>query len=406
MTHALRLLAGLLLAAVPTLTRAADWPQWLGPNRNGASPETGLLASWPKEGPKVLWKEKGGDGYSSVAVADGRAVTLIQEDAEYAVAYDAVKGDRLWKAKIGPAFKNSYGNGPRSTPTIEGERIYVQSVTGNVACLNAKDGAIVWEKNILSHFGGKNITWGLAASPVIDGDLLYVVPGAEGAGVAALKKANGEVAWKVGSDKAAYASPQPVSVGGKKQVLFFNAAGLLAVDPAKGEHIWALEWPTEFDCNIATPLAIGGNVFVSSGEGVGSGLYELQPAAAKPLWRFKGNKSPLTTYWATAVHHDGHLYGIHGEFNKRLDLNCVELKSGKVKWSQKDFGKGALCLADGHLYLTTKKGDLVLVQATPEKYTEKSRVVGAVGETRAVPTIANGRMYVRDLQNVYCFSVK
>jgi len=386
---------------------AADWPHWLGPKRDGSSPETGLLTNWPPAGPKVLWKEKGGQGYSTVAVADGRAITLIQQDAEYAIAYDAVKGGELWRTKIGPFYKNSYGNGPRATPTLEGNRVYVQSVTGNVACLDAKTGEMVWEKNILKTFGAKNIQWGLSASPVIDGDLVLVIPGGEGASVAALNKKTGETVWKTGEGGAAYASPQPIRVGGDKQILFFTAAGLLAVEPTAGKELWSLPWKTEFDCNIATPLVVGNTFFVSSGEAVGCGLFELQGTMApKTLWRFEKKKSPLTTYWATAVHHEGHLYGISGEFSGTLHLNCVEVKTGKLKWSQKEFGKAALTLADGHLFITTKKGDLVLVEASPEKYNEKARVEGLLGDTRTAPTIANGRLYLRDLQNVLCLDIR
>ncbi|MFO0968604.1 MAG: PQQ-binding-like beta-propeller repeat protein [Gemmataceae bacterium] len=404
MPSLLRLAAVLCLAAP---LHAADWPHWLGPKRDGSSPETGLLTTWPKDGPKVIWKKPGGDGYSTVAVAGGKAITLVQRDAEYAVAFDAAKGNELWATKIGPGFKNMFGNGPRATPTIDGERVYVQSVTGNLACLNAKDGAVVWEKNILKLFGAKNITWGLSASPVVDGDLVYAIPGAMGAGVAAFDKKSGEVAWKSSNDKAAYASPQPITTGGMKQVLFFTGTGLLAVDAKKGEEAWSMPWETEFDCNIATPLVVGDKVFVSSGEEVGCALFKLE-GASRPteVWRFKGKKSPLTTYWATAVHRDGYLYGVSGEFNKRLDLNCVELKTGKVMWTKSDFGKAAITLADGHLFLSTKKGDLLLVEATPEKYVEKARVEGFLGENRTAPTIAEGRLYLRDKVNVYCLDIR
>ena len=180
-----------------------------------------------------------------------------------------------------------------------------------------------------------------------------------------------------------------MTVNGDKQILFFTAGGLLAVEPGRGKELWSLPWKTEFDCNIATPLVVGESVFVSSGEGVGSALFELKGTMEpKALWRFKGKESPLTNYWATAVHHDGHLYGVSGEFNKKMDLNCVDLKTGKLKWSQPDFGKAALIVADGHLFITMKKGDLVLVQATPEKYVEKARVEGLLGQNRSAPTIA------------------
>ncbi|MCI0381104.1 MAG: PQQ-like beta-propeller repeat protein [Gemmataceae bacterium] len=385
---------------------SADWPHWLGPNYNGASPETGLLTTWPTEGPKVLWKVEGGDGYSSIAVANGRAITLVQKaDGEYALALDAVKGKEMWKQKIGPFYKNSYGNGPRSTPTIEGGLVYVQSVTGPLVCLKAENGDIVWQKDLLKDFKAKNIQWGLSASPVIEGDLVLAIPGGEGAGVAAFDKKTGKTVWTTGDDKAAYASPVAVTVGGQRQIIFFTAAGLLAVSPDKGKELWRVPWTTEFDCNICTPLVISDKLFVTSGEFVGCALFQLQSSGPpKVLWESKGKKSVMTNYWANSVLHEGHLYGFHGQFDQRIDLHCVEAATGKLKWSKEDYGKGAVLLADGHLFLTTKKGDLVLARTNSEKYEEKARV-SLLGENRTVPTLAHKRLYVRDRKNIFCLDV-
>jgi outer membrane protein assembly factor BamB len=391
-----------VLAVAATSAAAADWPNWLGPNRNGSSSETGLLTTWPSTGPKVIWEAKGGDGYSSVAVADGRAITLVQRDGkEMVLALDAVKGADLWSTPIAAAYKNMYGNGPRSTPSIEGEFVYVQSVTGPLACLKVKDGKIVWQHDLLKEYGAKNISWGLAASPTIEGNLVLAVPGGKGAGVTAFDKKSGELVWKLGDDKAGYATPIGVTVGGARQLIFFTATGLLAVSPA-GKELWRVPWHTEFDCNICTPLVIGDQMFVSSGEEVGCALFKLK-ADGPPdvVWESKGEKSSMLNYWANTIVHDGYLYGISGEFSKRLDLRCVDLKTGQVKWSQDGFGKGSITLADGHLFITTKKGDLVLVRATPERYDEKGRVT-ILGENRTVGTIANKRLYLRDKEKILC----
>ena len=195
-----------LAAALPL--GAADWPNWLGPMRNGTSPETGLLTTWPATGPKVLWKVPGGDGYSSVAVAQGLAITLVQhDDAEFALALDAAQGTKRWETKVAAEYKNDYGNGPRSTPTIDGKFVYVQSPNGPLTCLDAEKGAIVWSVDLLKEFGVKNITWGLSASPVVDGNLVYAVPGAKGASVAAFHKLTGKLAWKTGDRQTRYATP-------------------------------------------------------------------------------------------------------------------------------------------------------------------------------------------------------
>ncbi len=404
----LRLLGAFVLAGIfASVALAADWPHWLGPASNGSSAETGLLTAWPETGPKVLWKAPGGDGYSSLAIADGKAYTLVQRGTEeLVVALDAVKGTELWKTPIGPAFKNQYGNGPRSTPWVEGDRVFAQSVTGPLVCLNSKTGEIVWQKHLLKDFGAKNITWGLSASPVIAGNVVLAIPGGKDAGVVAFDKTTGALVWKTGSDKAAYASPVVATIGGTKQAIFFTAFGLLGVSLDKGKELWREPWKTEFDCNIMTPLVVGGDkLFVSSGEDNGCVLFQLHSAAPpKAVWESKGDKSVMINYWANPVVHDGFLYGFAGEFSKKVHLRCVDLKDGKIRWTKENFGKGSVTLADGHLFITTKSGDLVLVRATPQAYEEKGRVT-ILGDNRTVPTLANRRLYLRDLEKIVCVDV-
>jgi outer membrane protein assembly factor BamB len=397
----------LCLDSSPSVVFAADWPQWLGPQRNGSSPETGLLTTWPQAGPKVLWKVQGGAGYSAVVVADGRAVTLVQRgDKEWCIALDAVKGMELWKREIGPFYKNNFGNGPRSTPTIDGPRVYAQSVSGPVVCLEAATGKVLWSVELLKEFGVKNLTWGLSASPLVDGNLVYAIPGAPGAGVVAFDKMTGKIAWQAGSDKAAYATPVTVLVDGKKQLVVFNAAGLVGMEAGTGKEFWRIPWVTEFDVNICTPLIMDDLMFVASGETVGSTLFQFKAGKPAVVWESKGKKDQvMTNYWANAVQLDGYLYGLSGEFDKRIDLNCVELKTGKLMWSKKDFGKGAMTLADNHLWMSTKAGDLVLIHANPKGFQEEARVREFMGDNRTVPTIANGRLYVRDLESIFCLDI-
>jgi outer membrane protein assembly factor BamB len=399
-------LSVIVVAAMPMW--AADWPNWLGPNRNGSSPETGLLTTWPKAGPKLLWKVPGGDGYSTVAVANGQAITQVQHDGtEFVLALDAVKGTKLWETKVAAEYKNSFGDGPRATPTIEGKSVYIYSPSGTLACLETEKGEIVWSVNLLKEFGGKKTTYGLSASPFIDGDLVYVLPGGKGAGVAAFNKKTGKLAWKAGDDASAYATPMAVKVGDQKQIIFFTARGLLAVTPDQGAEIWRVAWPTEYDCNICTPLLVGKDLlFVTSGEGNGCTMFKLSAAAPEVAWESKGPKSVMLNYWANAVEHNGNLYGISGEFHeKKMDVNCVDLKTGKLKWSEKGFGKAAVTLADGHLWITTKKGDLVLVKANPTKYEEVTRVKMLAEGCRTSPTIADKRLYLRDQKNIYCLDI-
>jgi outer membrane protein assembly factor BamB len=395
-----------LLSALSILTVAADWPQWMGPQRNGSSPETGLLTAWPREGPRVLWQVPGGDGYSAVVVAQGRAFTLVQRgDNEVAIALDARTGKELWKTRCGPAFHNEYGHGPRSTPAVDGTRLYVQSVNGPLLCLDVETGKIVWQRDLLQEFGAENIDWGMSASPLIEDNLVLAIPGGRGAGVAAIAKDTGKLVWKTGDDRAAYASPVALNVGGQRQVIFFTASGLLTVRSDTGKELWRVAWTTEDDCNICTPLVVGEQLFVSCAVNVGCALFQLK-GSEKPttVWESKGPKSVMKSYWATAVAHNGHLYGLSGEANGVINLHCVELATGKLVWAKERFGKGSVTLADGHLFITTKTGDLILAAATPRGYEEKARVK-LLGDNRTVPTIANKKLYLRDRRQILCLDI-
>jgi len=398
-----------IVLAVVLPLGAADWPNWLGPLKNGASPETGLLTTWPKSGPKVLWKVPGGVGFSTVAIAQGRAITQVQHDgAEHVLALDAVKGDKLWETKIAPEYKNSYGDGPRATPTIEGKFVYVHSPSGPLACLEVDTGKIVWSIDLLKDFGGKKLTWGLAASPLVDGDLVFALPGAKGAAVAAINKATGKTVWKGGGDaQAGYSTPMPVTVGGQKQIIFFNADGLFAMTPDTGKELWRVKWQTGYDCNICTPLLIGKDqLFVTSGEDVGCAMFKLSAAAPEVVWESKGKKSVMENYWANSVYHDGYLYGITGHFDiKKMHLNCVDAKTGKLMWSQKNYGKCALTLAEGHLIITTYTGHVVLAKCNPMKYEEKARVALLAERRPTNATIADKRLYLRDHDNIFCLDI-
>jgi outer membrane protein assembly factor BamB len=398
--------AGFLCVAA--LAAAADWPQWLGAKRDGSSPETGLLTTWPAEGPKVLWKVESGDGYSTVAVVGNRAYTMVQRGAdELVIALDTANGNEVWKTRSGPAYKNDMGSGPRSTPAIDGKFVYVQSASGPLVCLGVDKGEVVWQVDLLKEFRAKNISWGLSASPLIYGDLVLAEPGGRGAGMVALKKKDGKLDWKIGDDKAAYASPVLAMINGRDQAIFFTAAGLVGMQPKFGKELWRIPWETEYDCNIATPLVIGDKVFVSSGEKVGCALFRID-GAKKPevVWESKGAKSVMINYWATAVAHDKHLYGPAGEYDKVADLNCVDLTNGKIAWSQPKFGLSSVTLADGHLFITTRNGELVLAAASPKAYQEKARIkLLEKGRYAVAPTIADKKLYLRDRKHVYCLDI-
>jgi outer membrane protein assembly factor BamB len=402
------LLPALALVAVSAASaawaRAADWPQWLGPGRDGRSAETGLLTEWPAAGPKVLWRVPGGVGMSGVAVAGGRAFTMaMRGDDELAVALDAADGREVWAVRVGPAFRERQGDGPRATPTVDGGHVFVQSASGPLACLDAATGKTVWTRDLIAEFGAENAPWGMCGSPLIEGGLVIACPGAKGASVAALDKATGKTVRRAGDDKAGYASPVAMAVGGARQIVAFSAGSLNGFDAATGKVAWGLPWKTDFDCNIATPLVLGERLFVASGEGVGCRM--LEPAAAggpKAVWESLGPKSVMLTHWSTAVAHEGRLYGVSGEFNGVVNLNCVDAATGRLQWSQPRFGAAGIALADGHLFLATRTGELVCVEASPAGFKEKGRVRLLQDKVYANPSIAGGRLYLRDRKDIVC----
>src|SRR5918998_3244765 len=258
---------------------AANWPQWRGPNRDGISKETGLLKQWPESGPPLAWKTSGaGRGYSSLAASKGRLYTLgLRGEREFVVAFDQKTGKEVWATPYGAAFRNDRGDGPRGTPTVDGERVYALGGNGDLAALDAATGKVVWTLNVLEKFGGRNITWGISESPLVVGEKVLVNAGGPGAGIVALNKKDGSVIWKSQSDRAGYSSAIPVTLGGKTQVVFFTHSRGLGLDLETGALLWDYPKAANGTANAATPVARGNRVFISSDYGNGGGLLEIQP---------------------------------------------------------------------------------------------------------------------------------
>jgi outer membrane protein assembly factor BamB len=272
----------LALVAHAQTPDAAEWPQFLGPHRNGLSNERNLLESWPAGGPKELWRAKGGVGMSGLAISRGRLLTLVQtEGQQRIVALDAQTGQPLWQTAIAPAYANPMGDGPRATPAIAGQRAFAFSGEGVLACVSFSDGRLQWSHNLFEELGGKPADYGVACSPLIVGDLVVVTPGAPQAAVVAVDAADGKVVWKAGSDPAGYSSPALLTLGGHQQIVAFMGNSVLGLAPSSGELLWRYSYVTDFNCNIATPLAHEGRVFISSGENHGSALLGLKESGGK-----------------------------------------------------------------------------------------------------------------------------
>jgi outer membrane protein assembly factor BamB len=392
---------GLLTVASVSLAGADDWPQWRGPNRDGRSLETGLLAAWPAGGPPVIWRATGvGEGYSGVAVVGDRLYTQGQRASRgYVMAFDVRTGGKLWETPAGGAFNESRGNGPRGTPTVDGDRLYAMAADGTVVCLDAATGRTIWSQNVVQKYGGQVNPWGMSESPLVDGGRLIVTPGGRGATIVALNTMDGALIWKGGDDGAAYSSPIIGEGGGVRHVVTLTADAAIGVDAGTGRRLWRYTKVANFTANVATPVYHNGHVFVSSDYGTGGALLRLTASGASEVYFTRDMKN----HYSTSVLVDDVLYGFNGSI-----LTALRFMTGEVIWRHRSVGKGSVVYADKHLYVLGEDGVLGLVQATPSGYVELSRFEIPVSRypTWAPPVIANGTMFVREQDRLVAFDIR
>ena len=379
-----------------------EWPQWRGANRDGISKETGLLKQWPEGGPPSVWKATGaGRGYSSFSISKGRLYTMgLRGDREYVIAFDIANGKEVWATAHGGAFKNDRGDGPRGTPTIDGDRLYALGGNGDLSSLDLNTGKVLWTVNVLSKFGGSNIRWGISESPLVIGDKVLVNAGGPGASIVALKKADGSLVWKSQSDEAGYSSAIPVEFGGTTQVVFFTGTRALGLDLRDGRLIWEYTRPSNDVANVATPIARGNRIFISSDYGTGGGVVEIKAdGKAQEVYFTK----EMRNHHATSILIGDHLYGFSSSI-----LTAMRFDTGEIAWRDRSVGKGSLTYADGHLYAFSENGVVGLVEANPTAYREKGRFQIQQGSlpTWTHPVVAGGRLYLRDQDTIYAFDVR
>jgi outer membrane protein assembly factor BamB len=390
-----------------------DWPQWRGPRRDGISLEAGLRLNWPAGGPPILWRKPIQGGYSSCAVVQGRLYTMDRTGPEERVlCFDAVKGDELWTHRYPANYSiiDMYGEGPRATPTVHEDRVYTVGATGIFLCLEARpaDGQakVHWQHDLVAEFDGLSQfpRWGIACSPLIEGDLVIVQPGGTEGSVAAFDRRSGKLVWKALSDASGYSSPMAATLAGVRQIICFTGEGLVGLRAADGGQLWYYPWPEQYNGNIATPIVAGDYVFISTGYGMGCALLHVSAdggnVRAEPVY-FKKNKV-MRNHHSTSVLHGGHLYG----FDLGL-LKCVDIRTAEEKWVSREPGKGSLIYAEGHLIALTEDGKLALVEATPVEYRQKGAVELLEGpHTWALPALASGRLYVRNQKELVCLDLK
>lgn len=401
---------------------AADWTEYRGPENNGISSEK-IAATFPVGGPKVKWKVPSANGFSSFVIAGGRCFTqelrsVENTDQEVLVARDTETGAEKWFKPLGTlklneggqsgTKENSGGDGPRSTPAADANHVWTFSGRLVLQCFDAKTGTEQWKRDLVKEHAGAIPRWMNAQSPVIDGDLLFVAGGGAGESLLALNKKDGSVAWKAFDEKATHATCVPATILGERQVIYFLQSGLVSVAPKTGKELW--RYPFKWNVSTAaSPVVDGDIVYCSAGYGVGIGAARISRPdggwKATEIYRFAGEKA-LANHWSTPVLYQGHLYGMF-QFKEYGSgpVKCVEVATGKVKWDKPGFGPGHVILAGDKVVALSDAGELVVIAANPEKYTELSRATVLEGKCWTTPSLSGGRLYVRSTKEAACLDV-
>jgi hypothetical protein len=403
------LVAAAVVLSLPTVVsnRAIDdWPQWRGPSRDGISSEKGLLKDWPPAGPPLAWRATGaGNGYSSFATSGGRLFTLgARGNSEYVMAFDAASGKKVWEVSQGQRFGNDRGDGPRATPTIEGDRMYAFGASGDMSALETATGKLLWTVNVLSKFGGSNIQWGLSESPLVLEDRILLNAGGPSASIVALRKTDGSLIWKSQGDEAGYSSAVVQQVGGIRQAIFFTGERALGVNVANGQLLWSYNQVANRTANIATPIVRGNRVFLSSGYDTGAALLEITPKDAVSLTaRQVYFTRQMQNHHASSVLIGDYLYGFSDSI-----LTAMQFDTGTVAWRHRSVGKGSVVFADDRLYLFSEQGVVGLAAATAQAYQEHGRFQIQTGSlpTWSHPVVSNGKLFIRDQDTIYAYDVK
>ena len=392
---------------------SADWPQFLGPTRNGVYGGNDLVESWPEQGPPVIWQKTVGHGFSGPVVADHKLIFFHRlGDNESVQCLEARTGDSIWTFAYPTSYQDDFGfdNGPRATPTISGGRVYAFGAEGMLHCLDLATGKKLWGVNIKADFQAPNGFFGLACSPLVEGDaVLLNIGGASGAGVVALDWTSGKLLWKTSDDEASYSSPVAATIGGQRCALFLTRNGLLALDPIQGHIRFQYPWHSRSrtSVNAATPLVLGDTIFLSASYGTGAILLRPQGQGIEKIW---SGDDLLSNHYATSIELGGFLYGIHGRtdpgFSPRPKLRCVEVKTRAVRWETDSIGAATLIRAGGQLLILTEKGELVEAPATPDGFQPKCRARILTSEVRAFPALAEGFIYARGKDQLVCLDLR
>lgn len=401
----------LLAAALSTTPgRGADWPQFLGPRRDGSSPET-LDTSWPANGPRTLWSRAVGTGFSGPVVVGGRVLLHHRQGDETlleCLPADAGGGEPRWTHRAPTTYRDRFGfdPGPRATPCVDAGRVFTFGADGLLEALDLESGRLLWQVPTATRFQADQGFFGFASSPLVVDDLvLLAVGGRPDAGIVAFEAATGKVRWKATGHEAGYASPVLARLDGEARALFFTREGLVVLEPRTGNVRAEFPWrsPQNASVNAATPLVIGPRVLLSASYDTGATLLDLSGGTPRPVW---SGDDRISAHYASLVHHQGLVFGFHGRQESGPTLRCLDAATGAVRWSRDGLGSGSLLLAGDQLVVLTERGELLVAPPSGEAFRPTSRAQVLGTGIRAVPALADGRLYARDKSKLVALDLR
>jgi outer membrane protein assembly factor BamB len=429
-----------------TRRQGDDWPQFLGPSGDSKSRETGIRTDWPAAGPPLVWQKRVGEGYGMPTIYRGRLFQFARVDRQMRLTcMKSETGEELWKFEYTSDYQDYYGydNGPRCSPVVDGDRVYLYGVEGMLHCLSVTDGKPIWKLGTAEKFGVIQNFFGVGSTPVVEGDLLIVQVGGSpeeskdappgqldrvepnGTGVVAFDKYTGKVKYTLGDELASYAGPVLATIKGRRWCFLFARGGLLGFNPQSGKLDFHYPWRASSleSVNASNPVVVDDLVFISETYGPGSSLLRVKPGGYEVVWsdKDKRREKSMQTHWNTPVYHDGYLYASSGRHTENAELRCLELTSGKVMWSQPDLGRSSLLYVDGHLVCLTEHGLVLLLKATPENFEVVAKTLLPTKEVGprldngparllhypawAAPILSHGLLYLRGADRLVCLEL-
>ena len=397
------------IAAISTAAAvAADWPQYLGPERNGVYTGPALADVWPAAGPRVVWRQTVGQGFSGPVVAQGRVVIFHRlGNQEVVDALDPRTGASQWRYQYPTSYRDDFGfdEGPRAVPVVADGVIYTYGAEGQLHAIDLATGKKIWSVGAMERFGVPKGFFGAAGSPLVDGGRVLANVGGQKAGIVAFDAKGGKVLWTATDDQASYSSGMVATFGSRRYALFLTRGALVGLDPATGDVAFRRPWRARSaaSVNVATPLVVGDLIFVSSEYGPGAGMFRLEGSNLVELWT---SDEVLSNHYATSVHHQGILYGFHGRQEFGPSFRAVEMKTGKVRWSEERFRAGSVTLAGDRLLIAREGGEMLLAPASPEAFKPLARAQVLPATVRAYPAIADGFVYLRNDDTLVCLDLR